>query len=218
MDLLHSGRTNPIPSLVSFAWSIGLNISSLILFATPEEYGGYGYDYLQLGYLYFTAVVAIILGELFGHFFNDWLAKFYIRRHHGVFEAKARLPMMYIAIVLMMAGLIVLGQALEKHLNVGAIIISWGMYTFGVMLHSVALFGYSVDAYPTARAEVAGWISLVRVIGEFSVGYSQEPWGHAVGYAASFGTQAGIVRFFIIFIVVVHKYGHRLRVSGGMVH
>jgi len=170
---------------------------------------------MQLGCLYFTAIVATFLGEFFGHFFNDWLANLYIRRHNGIFEAEARIPMMYIAVFLMMAGLIILGQALERHLNVAAVIMSWGTYVFGVMLHSVALFAYSVDAYPTAPAEVAGWISLVRVIGGFSVGYFQEPWGQAVGYGASFGTQAASIGFFAIFIVIVQIYGHRLRVSGG---
>lgn len=115
-----------IPAMIyyamSFMWAVGINITSSILFATPVEVGGYGYNARAVGFLYFTPVVGITLGELFGHFFNDWNANRYIRKHGGVFRPEARLWTNYIGSALMLPGLIIVGQALQHHLNVGAII------------------------------------------------------------------------------------------------
>lgn len=74
-----------------FGWAIGINVTASILFAAPREAGGYGYSYTSLGYLYFTPIVGIFLAELVGHYANDWLQKWYIGRHKGVFEPEARL-------------------------------------------------------------------------------------------------------------------------------
>jgi hypothetical protein len=89
------------------------------------------------------------------------------------------------------------------------------MHSFGVMTTSVAVTAYSLDAYPTAPAEVAGWINFSRVIGGFSVGYFQSPWGAAVGYDKSFGTQAAVVGFSVVFVVMAQVFGHRLRMKAG---
>lgn len=202
-------------SFICFGWAIGINVTTAILFATPIEFGGYGYDFKQLGYLYFTPVVGILIGELFGHFANDSLAKRYIRRHKGIFEPEVRLWMAYIAAILMIVGLVLLGLGLQHHLNVGVLIAGWGMHTCGLVILSVTTFAYAVDSYPTASAEIAGWISFIRVAGGFSVGYYQQPWGAAIGYDRSFGTQAALVGVGVLAVAVIHKFGHRLRIKSG---
>lgn len=195
-------------------WSIGINITTAILFATPVDLGGYGFSSTDIGYLYFTPIVAVFIGEIFGHFFNDFLAHRYIHRHKGVFKPEVRLNMIYVSTLFMVPGLILLGFALTKHLNYGVIIIGWGMFTFGVMTTSVAVTTYAIDAYPTAPGEVSGFINFMRVIGGFSVGYYQQPWGEKVGYSASFGTQAAIVALSIVPISLLQRYGNTLRFKG----
>lgn len=154
-----------------------------------------------------------MIGEIFGHFANDFVAKRYIRRHQGVFEPEVRLWMAYIAAILMIIGLVLLGFGLQFHLNVASIIIGWGAHTCGLVILSVTTFAYAVDSYPGAPAETAGWISFIRVAGGFSVGYYQQPWGAAIGYQNSFGTQAALTGFGMLLVMVAHKYGHRLRVK-----
>lgn len=78
-------------SFLVFGWAIGINVTASILFAAPREAGGYGYGYTSLGYLYFTPIAGILIGELVGHYGNDWIQKWYIRRHNGTFEPEARL-------------------------------------------------------------------------------------------------------------------------------
>ena len=88
------------------------------------------------------------------------------------------------------------------------------MFTLGVMTTSVAVTTYAIDAYPIAPGEVSGFINFMRVIGGFSFGYFQQPWGHKVGYDASFGTQAAIVALSLVPIALLHRYGKNLRSKG----
>lgn len=131
-----------IYSAMSFMWSVGINITSTILLETPEAVGGYGFGPRSVGFLYFTPLVAVALGEFFGHFFNDFIAKRYVMKHNGVFKPEARLLTNYIAAAFMIPGLIIVGQTLEKHLSYAGIIMGWGMYVFGVMLATVAITAY----------------------------------------------------------------------------
>jgi len=55
------------------------------------------------------------------------LASRYIKKHDGVFRPEARLWTNYVGAFLMVPGLIIVGQALEKHLNVAAVIM--GQYS-----------------------------------------------------------------------------------------
>lgn len=200
-----------------FAWAIGINISTAILFGLPQELGGYGYDFTRLGFLHFAPIVGVFLGEIFGHFFNDYLTRRYVRKHDGVFEPEARLVTIYISAIPMIAGLVLMGQALHRHLSVVAIVVGWGMHSFGIMLTSVAVAAYLLDAYPSAPAEVCGLTTVVRALSGFSVGYYQQEWGAKVGYDVSFGTQAGIVAASMILVVLVHRFGHNLRLKHGQV-
>ena len=151
-----------------FTWSVGINITSTLLLETPEAEGGYGFSPTAIGYLYFTPIVGVILGEFFGHFFNDFVANRYIRTHNGHFKSEIRLTPTYLATLLMVPGLIMVGQALNKHLSYWVVVFGWGMYIFGVIIASVALSTYVLDSYPAASPEVAGLLNFARVLGGFT--------------------------------------------------
>jgi hypothetical protein len=147
---------------MSFMWSVGINITSTILLETPVAVGGYGFGPKSIGFLYFTPLVAVGLGESFGHFFNDAIAKRYVVKHNGVFKPEARLVTSYIAAAFMIPGLIIVGQTLEKHLHYAGIVMGWGMYVFGVMLATVAITAYALDSYGSASSEVSGLLNFAR--------------------------------------------------------
>lgn len=155
---------------MSFMWAVGINQTSAILFATPQAAGGYGFSTSTVGYVFFAPIVAVLIGELFGHFVNDWLARRYIRQHEGVFVPEARLTPVYLAGAFMVPGLVLIGQTLHRHLHWAGIVIGWGMYVYGCMVASVAITAYAVDAYPTAAGEVSALINFSRILGGFSVG------------------------------------------------
>lgn len=198
-------------SFLVFAWAIGINITTAILFASPIEYGGYGYTSKGLGFLYFTPIVGTFIGEAFGHYFNDWTARRYIHKHKGLFEPEVRLWTIYISIAVMVPSLVLVGQALRWHLSVAAVIFGWGGFSFGVMTMSVSTTAYGLDSYPTIPAELGGWLNVARTIGGFSIGYFQQPWVEAVGADASFGTQAAVVACAAVPVLILQFFGHRLR-------
>ena len=200
-----------------FMWCIGINVTSSIILGLPQALGGYGMGPLSLGYVYFTPIVAVYLGEIFGHWFNDFIANRYVRRHQGLFVPEVRLWTTYIGAALMVPGLIVIGQALKHHLNIGVIIIGWGMFQFGVMITSVATVAYALDCYPSASGEVSALINFGRVALGFSVGYFQMDWGAAQGFDVSFGLQAVVVVCAFLLLAVIQKFGARIRASSGPV-
>ncbi|KAJ4298949.1 hypothetical protein N0V90_004192 [Kalmusia sp. IMI 367209] len=202
---------------MTFMWVVGINITSAILLQTPQAYGGYGFDNNAIGYLLFAPLIAVTIGELSGHFFNDLIAKRYVKKHNGVFKPEARLLMNQVVVILMVPGLVLVGQTLEKHLSYAGIIMGWGMYVIGSMLASVSLTAYCLDSYGSASSEVAGLLNFARVGAGFSVGYFQEPWGKVHGYGQSFGIQAAIVAAASIIITVLQFYGARMRAKGGHV-
>lgn len=156
--------------LLSFMWAVGINQTSAILFAAPVSQHGYGFGPEALGHIYFAPILGVVLGEVFGHFFNDFVATRYIRKHEGVFVPEARLWPIYLSAVFMIPGLVLLGQTLNLHLSWVGIAIGWGMFVFGCMLASVAITAYALDSYPTASGEVSALINLARLLGGFSVG------------------------------------------------
>jgi hypothetical protein len=108
-------------------------------------------------------------------------------------------------------GLILVGQALNKQLSVGAVVMGWGMYVVGVMISSVGVTAYILDTFPSASGEVSSIVNLSRTISVsprllmqsnlqerlsdhrnsqgFSVGYYQMEWGAKDGFDVSFGSE-----------------------------
>jgi hypothetical protein len=175
---------------LSFMWAVGINITSSILFATPKEAGGYGLPLTKISGLYATPLVALFIGEVFGHWANDAVADWHARRNGGVAIPERRLFTFFVAAFVMIVssfsprrgvlpplrqqsltrsplpqpGLVIVGQALHLQLNIAAVIIGWGMYVVGVMVASVAVTAYVLDCYPTASGEVSALVNLSRTI------------------------------------------------------
>ncbi|THH16395.1 hypothetical protein EW146_g4245 [Bondarzewia mesenterica] len=70
---------------------------------------GYAFDGKRISAIYVTPLVATSLGQVIGHYTNDYSARKYIANHNGVFEPEARIPLAYVANLLMIAGQILLG-------------------------------------------------------------------------------------------------------------
>lgn len=132
----------------SFAWGVGIVSPSLLLsspladpldgqnttltlFLTPPPPQGYGFGPGNIAVFYLTPIVGSILGELQGHFANDFFANWYIRRHHGHFEPEIRLLGYLTGVPTMIVGLNILGLALEKHLHYMWASFGWFLYAHG---------------------------------------------------------------------------------------
>ncbi|KAF2659395.1 MFS general substrate transporter [Lophiostoma macrostomum CBS 122681] len=199
--------------LLTFAWVVGIN-TTLSIFLTPL----YNFGPKQIGFFYFTPIVAALLGETVGHWLHDAIARQYIKTHDGHFEPETRLRAIWFSTPFMLAGLIGLGFALENAFHYMVTAVFWGLYVFGIMISTVALNAYNLDSYPEASGEVAAWINFARTAGGFIISYFQVKWANSVGTKVSFGTQAGICAFAFLIIVVLQVFGKTLRIKSGALH
>ncbi|KFG85957.1 MFS transporter [Metarhizium anisopliae] len=199
--------------LLTFAWVVGIN-TTLSIFLTPL----YDFGPKQIGFFYFTPIVAALLGEITGHWLHDGIARQYITSHAGHFEPEIRLRAIWFSTPFMLAGLVGLGFALEDGFHYMVTAVFWGLYVFGIMVSTVALNAYNLDSYPEASGEVSAWINFARTAGGFIISYFQVNWAHSVGAKVSFGTQAGICLFAFLIIVLLQVYGKAIRIKSGALH
>jgi predicted MFS family arabinose efflux permease len=112
--------------LLTFAWVVGIN-TTLSIFLTPL----YNFGPKQIGFFYFTPIVAALLGEITGHWLHDLIATRYIKSHAGHFEPEVRLRAIYVSTPFILAGLVGLGFALEEGYHYMVTSLFWGLYVFG---------------------------------------------------------------------------------------
>ncbi|KAI0021778.1 major facilitator superfamily domain-containing protein [Xylariomycetidae sp. FL0641] len=195
---------------MTFAWVVGIN-TTLSIFLEPL----YDFGPKQIGFFYFTPVVAVILGELAGHWLHDFLARQYIRAHRGHFEPEVRLRAIFVALPFMVAGLILLGQALHHRWHYMGTAVSWGLYVFGIMITTTAVSSYNLDCYPEASGEVSAWVNNSRTLGGFVVSYFQITWAEASGPHVSFGIQGAICAAGFLLVLLLMWRGKQMRIWAG---
>ncbi|KAJ5767412.1 MFS transporter [Penicillium nucicola] len=195
---------------LTFAWVVGIN-TTLSIFLTPL----YNFGPKQIGFFYFTPIVAALLGEICGHYIHDFLASQYIKKHHGHFEPEVRLRAAILATPFMITGIVLLGFALQYGYHYMITSLGWGLYVFGIMVTTVAVNAYGLDSYSEGSGEVAAWLNMARTTGGFIVSYFQVNWAHSMGVKNSFGVQAGIIARASLIPIGLMIWGRALRERSG---
>ena len=188
-------------------WTIGMvsTISQFVL--PPAAAGGYGFSYLDLAMLYWAPMVGTLVAEFWGHWFNDTLARRYMKR----FGPEIRLAAVYPAVAIGVAGLILFGQTLQKHLHWMGLAAGWAMLCFSTLACMTVVSAYTLDCFPQHAALAAAWINFWRVIGGFTVVYFQLAWVHRNGPDLAFGCQAAIIAGAALSIVATQRWGRSWR-------
>ena len=199
--------------LLTFAWVVGIN-TTLSIFLTPL----YNFGPKQIGFFYFTPIVAALLGETVGHWLHDLIANRFIKSHNGHFEPEVRLRAIWVSTPFMLAGLVLLGFCLEDGYHYMITSLAWGLYVFGIMITTVAISAYCLDSYPEGSGEVAAWINFSRTTGGFIISYFQVEWANAQGTKTSFGIQAAICFGAFLLILLLQWKGKAMRMKSGGLH
>ena len=115
----------------------------------------------------------------------------------------------------MVAGLVLLGFALQNAYHYMILALGWGLFVYGIMVATVAVNAYMLSSYPEGSGEVAAWLNFTRILGGFIITYFQVDWATSVGPQSSFSVQAGIVAASTILVIVLQIWGPALRKWGG---
>ncbi|KAI0040200.1 MFS general substrate transporter [Auriscalpium vulgare] len=194
-----------------FGFGIGITVTIAVFLGVPKP-EGYGFSEYAIAGAYGTPIVAVLVGEVVGHFINDKIMNTNIKRNHGVFEAETRLWACYIAVPVYICGFVLLGASLQHHLSPGALVMGWGLAEVAVMINTVAVYAYCNDAFPKHQGEVSALINLARILGGFSVAYFQIPWASKHGALQTFGVEAAIVAaVFVLVVPAIQVHGRQLR-------
>ncbi|KAI0088615.1 MFS general substrate transporter [Irpex rosettiformis] len=196
-----------------FGFSVGINGTNNIFLKTPKP-EGYGFSQFAVAGCYGTPVVAVVLGELLGRYMNDFIMNFSIRRNNGVFKSENRLWSCYVAVVLYVVGMVLMGAAFQDHLTIAAFIIGWGLVEIATMVNTVAIYAYLNDSFPKFQGETSALLNLARILGGFSVTYFQVPWASRNGALQTFGCEAAVAAgLFLIIVPALQVNGQYFRVS-----
>ena len=170
---------------------------------------------LTPGFFYFAPIVGAIVGAVVGHWLHDFVGDYYVRRHSGHIEPEARLIIIWLASPIMAVSILVLGFALQRTYHYMVIAVFFAGQVVGIMIATVALNAYLLDAYPEGSGEVGAWITVGRTLGGFMATYIEINWVVKSGTVDAFGAQTAITAAAGFIVLALGLFGKRLRKAQG---
>ena len=144
--------------MVLVCWVIGIvSTWSEIVLPPPWLFSP---DKFALSYL--APIIGAFVGQIWGHFFNDWLQNWYIRSHNGIYVLENRLWGTYAPTLVGFTGLILVGQTLEHSLNWIGLCLGWAFLVFAMVSATTAISAYCLDSFPKHASLVAAIINMWR--------------------------------------------------------
>jgi hypothetical protein len=118
-------------------------------------------------------MIGAFVGELWGHWFNDFICIRYIRSHGGMWLPEVRLWGTYLPTLVGFVGLVLLGQTLQHTLHWIAMLFSFAFSVFAMIAGTTAVSAYCLDTFPSHSALVSSLINFWRYVPCFA--HSQQP-------------------------------------------
>lgn len=144
--------------MVLVAWVIGVNVTISLLVTPPP----YAWSFQKQALSWLAPLIGALIGEVWGHWFNDFLQRTYIRKHNGAYVLENRLWGAYAPTIIGMTGLILYGQSFQNTLHWMVILVAWAMIAFSMIAGTTAVSAYCLDAFPHHSSLVASIINMWR--------------------------------------------------------
>ena len=155
--------------------------------------------------------MGVSIGWVLGHWLHDSIGRVYARRHGGRIQPEARLIPSYLASMLLVPSLIVLGFGLQQLWHYMVIAVFAAIQACAGMILVVSLNAYLLDCYPDRSGDVGAWVAFARLCGAFTGVLVELPWVARDGVAQVLCTQAGLTGAAALIVAFLQIYGGRLR-------
>lgn len=196
--------------MVQVAWVIGINVTFSQLVRAPP----YSFNQTDEALSWIAPMIGALIGELSGHYLNDWICNLYVQAHSGRYKIENRLWGAYIPFILGCTGLILYGQTLEHVYHWILLLVAWAFVVFAMIATTTVVSTYALECFPDHAALAASIINFWRTTGGFCVVYFQFKWIDSSGAANAFGCQAGILAFaFLAGIISTQIFGRSWRMK-----
>jgi len=147
-----------IYSMILTCWVTGVTTTiSEILTPAP-----YSFSQRDIALSFLGPLAGSIIGEIWGHWFLNWLQSQYVRRHNGRYVLENRLWGAWPPSIITFACLILYGQALQRSLPWIAPIFAWSGLTFALIAGLSATSAYALDCFPMHACLVGGILNMWR--------------------------------------------------------
>ena len=170
------------------------------------------------------------MGEIWGHFFNDFICNLYIKNHNGKYNPENRLWGVWLPCAFGISAMVLYGQTLQKELPVIGLAAAWSLMVAAQVASTTAISAYLLDIFPHHANLASSWLNFWRTTGKylmkcldtlelthrtggFCVTYFQTQWVARSGAAVTFGVQGALIAFGFIFIVITQLMGRGWRIK-----
>lgn len=165
-----------------------------------------------------STTVGGVLGEIIAGPVTDRLMSTARKRAGGQVKPESRLHAMWPGFILMPIGLVIFGCMIRfhelKNSWVGACF-AMGITCFAVQVITTPAIAYVVDCYKPQAAQSVQLLNFTRQTMGFTVGFWSLPFGEKVGFQWSGLTYALVTFLFYIPVLVMMRYGERIRMKTG---
>lgn len=161
-----------------------------------------------------SLIIGSLLGELSAGRASDYIMYcLALRSRSRERKPEYRLYLCVLSALFMPAGLLVFGFTVSRT-SYYIPLIGLGLGVFGLQIASTCLYAYISDCYKPQTPESGVLLNLGRGL-SFVVGYFALPYAMEVGYAAAWGTFAGVLFLFFIPVAGLIVWGENWRVQMG---
>ena len=140
---------------IIFGWSVGMVGLEPIFLENPASEGGYGFNALAGGLIYFGFLLGAWAGALVTHPFIDRVNFYFIRRNKGIVKPEYRLHCLWPTLPLLSIALGIFGACLQYNLHWIGIAIANFIYQASIVLATAATTTYVVENFLDASGSAS---------------------------------------------------------------
>jgi hypothetical protein len=122
-------------------------------------------------------------GFLLGGPVTDTYAKYRASRNNGIFHPESRLPLLILPSLIVVAGQLLFGFAVQRTLHWAAIYVAYGLVSVGLTAIASISMTYVVESYFSVSQECLELVNGLKNVIAFGFVYATVPWTSNQGFA-----------------------------------